>query len=433
MSKRGWPHVDDPVAVGQAPEGGAARRRPEPARAFVPRLHGRLHLPDRARRPRPSLQVLRELARRVGVEEDYLATGSSTVDRVRPAARGRRRAPARPARARRAPVHAGARRATDARSSGRARSAGSARSTCTRAASTMRSSVSRRRASCSATRIAEQPGARRRPRAGVRGAASTSRRSACSSTRSELVRGREDEQAETRFTVLLANVLIDSGSLPRARELLGYLDREGRGRGRPDPAGPPLLVAVAAALGRGEHRGGRPVRTDGAGVDRADRERRVRGDGPSAPRAHRARAREPAEALDLLERGHELARADRRRLPSTIASGSTRRARLRRSAGTTRRSRSRLEHRRQPDRGTARSRPAARTRSPPTCSRGTATRRRRSSCTSAPPSSPISTPSSCATLYAKMAELLEQEGRTDEALELLKRAVATQAEARDRA
>ena len=37
----------------------------------------------------------------------------------------------------------------------------------------------------------------------------------------KLVRKHEDEQAETRLTVLLANVLIDSGSLPRARELLG--------------------------------------------------------------------------------------------------------------------------------------------------------------------------------------------------------------------
>ena len=35
--------------------------------------------------------------------------------------------------------------------------------------------------------------------------------------------------------------------------------------------------------------------------------------------------------------------------------------------------------------------------------------------------------------YAKMAELLEQEGRKDEALELLKRAVATQSESREHA
>jgi tetratricopeptide (TPR) repeat protein len=36
-------------------------------------------------------------------------------------------------------------------------------------------------------------------------------------------------------------------------------------------------------------------------------------------------------------------------------------------------------------------------------------------------------------VYAKMAELLEQKGRKDEALELLKRAVATKSESREHA
>src|SRR5205814_1615267 len=38
----------------------------------------------------------------------------------------------------------------------------------------------------------------------------------------ESARARKDEQSETRFSILLANTLIDSGNLSSARELLGH-------------------------------------------------------------------------------------------------------------------------------------------------------------------------------------------------------------------
>jgi tetratricopeptide (TPR) repeat protein len=75
MSKRGWPHVDDPVAVG---------RRLKDARLAAGMSQRELSFPgctavyvcriERGDRV-PSLQVLRELARRLEVDEDFLATG----------------------------------------------------------------------------------------------------------------------------------------------------------------------------------------------------------------------------------------------------------------------------------------------------------------------------------------------------------------------
>jgi tetratricopeptide (TPR) repeat protein len=82
MSKRGWPHVDSPEAVG---------RRLKEARLTAGMSQRELSFPgctavyicriERGDRV-PSLQLLRELARRVGVDEDYLATGSVRVDEV---------------------------------------------------------------------------------------------------------------------------------------------------------------------------------------------------------------------------------------------------------------------------------------------------------------------------------------------------------------
>src|SRR5207244_7099196 len=79
MSKRGWPHVDDPASVG---------RRLKDARLAAGMSQRELSFPgctavyicriERGDRV-PSLQVLRELARRLGVDEDLLATGSTRV------------------------------------------------------------------------------------------------------------------------------------------------------------------------------------------------------------------------------------------------------------------------------------------------------------------------------------------------------------------
>jgi len=84
MSKRGWPHVDDPVAVGtrlkeaRLAAGLSQRELSFPGCTAV--YICRIERGDRV----PSLQVLRQLARRVGVDENYLATGAvgAEVDRA---------------------------------------------------------------------------------------------------------------------------------------------------------------------------------------------------------------------------------------------------------------------------------------------------------------------------------------------------------------
>jgi len=82
MSKRGWPHVDDPAAVGtrlkeaRLAAGLSQRELSFPGCTAV--YICRIERGDRV----PSLQLLRELARRLGVDEDYLATGTVRVDEV---------------------------------------------------------------------------------------------------------------------------------------------------------------------------------------------------------------------------------------------------------------------------------------------------------------------------------------------------------------
>jgi tetratricopeptide (TPR) repeat protein len=82
MSKRGWRHIDSAQAVG---------RRLKEARTAAGMSQRELSFPgctavyicriERGDRV-PSLQLLRELARRLGVDEQYLATGAARVDEV---------------------------------------------------------------------------------------------------------------------------------------------------------------------------------------------------------------------------------------------------------------------------------------------------------------------------------------------------------------
>jgi transcriptional regulator with XRE-family HTH domain len=80
--KRGWPHVDSPEGVGRRLkdarlEAGMSQRElafPGCTAVYICRI-------ERGDRV-PSLQVLRELARRLDVDEDYLATGSARADDV---------------------------------------------------------------------------------------------------------------------------------------------------------------------------------------------------------------------------------------------------------------------------------------------------------------------------------------------------------------
>jgi tetratricopeptide (TPR) repeat protein len=82
MSKRGWPHVDSPEAVGKRLKearlaAGLSQRKlsfPGCTAVYICRI-------ERGDRV-PSLQLLRELARRLGVDEDFLATGTVRVDEV---------------------------------------------------------------------------------------------------------------------------------------------------------------------------------------------------------------------------------------------------------------------------------------------------------------------------------------------------------------
>jgi len=80
LSKRGWPHVDSPEAVGKRLKearlaaGMSQRELSFPGCTAV--YICRIEKGDRV----PSLQLVRELARRLGVDENYLAVGAARVD-----------------------------------------------------------------------------------------------------------------------------------------------------------------------------------------------------------------------------------------------------------------------------------------------------------------------------------------------------------------
>src|SRR4051794_2516947 len=82
MSKRGWPHVDSPEGVGTRLKEARLAARLSQRELSFPGCTAvyicRIERGDRV----PSLQVLRELARRVGVEEEFLATGQARVAEV---------------------------------------------------------------------------------------------------------------------------------------------------------------------------------------------------------------------------------------------------------------------------------------------------------------------------------------------------------------
>jgi tetratricopeptide (TPR) repeat protein len=220
MSKRGWPHVDDPVSVG---------RRLKDARLAAQMSQRELAFPgctavyicriERGDRV-PSLQVLRELARRVGVSEEYLARGSEAVDEADPL--------------------------IDADVALRLEQFELAEHLYTQALEATTDRVLRGRAlgglgeidfhagrlDDAVERLEEARTLLAESIAGYPGIVDSLARVYWTRDEYEvaiavledalgLARGRADEQAEARFSVLLANVLIDSGSLSSARELLG--------------------------------------------------------------------------------------------------------------------------------------------------------------------------------------------------------------------
>jgi tetratricopeptide (TPR) repeat protein len=220
MSKRGWSHVDDPIAVGtrlkdaRLAAGMSQRALSFPGCTAV--YICRIERGDRV----PSLQVLRELARRVGVSEEYLATGSEALEETDPL--------------------------LDADVALRLSQFELAEHLYTQTLERTTDRVHRARAlgglgqidfhagrlEDAVERLEEARALLAGSIAGYPGIVDSLARVYWMRDEYEvaiavleealgLARTVRDELAETRFSVLLANVLIDSGSLSSARELLG--------------------------------------------------------------------------------------------------------------------------------------------------------------------------------------------------------------------
>jgi transcriptional regulator with XRE-family HTH domain len=306
MSRRGWPHVDDPAAVGsrlkEARLAAGLSQRELSFQGCTAVYICRIERGDRV----PSLQVLRELARRVDVDEDYLATGSSRAsesDQLLEADV-----------ALRLDQFEVARHLYSQALERSASPAGRARALAGLGQIDLHSDrvaegIARLEAARDllGERIAEQPAlvdalARAYSERGeYESALGLLERSL------KLVREHGDEQAEIRLTVLLANVLIGSGSLPQARELLGSSIEKAEG------ATDPILQA---RLSWSQSR----LRSDDVSSEAAARNVRMAlasieltESVEYAATAHNLLAcielerGNAAEALDLLERGHDLA------------------------------------------------------------------------------------------------------------------------------
>jgi tetratricopeptide (TPR) repeat protein len=221
MSKRGWPHVDSPDGVGKRLKearlaAGLSQRElafPGCTAVYICRI-------ERGDRV-PSLQVLRELARRVGVEEEFLATGTvrvPEVDKLVEADVALRLDQLELA------EHLYTQALEEGMSPGRRGRALGGLGEIDLHAGRLEVAIERLEESMAllGDAIADHPGivdslARAYGlRAEFDEAIGLLERSL------QAARARKDEQSETRFSILLANALIDSGNLASARELLGH-------------------------------------------------------------------------------------------------------------------------------------------------------------------------------------------------------------------
>src|SRR3954468_13866600 len=304
MSKRGWSHVDDPQAVGtrlkDARLAAGLSQRELSFTGCTAVYICRIERGDRV----PSLQVLRELARRVGIEEAYLATGSSQAtesDQLLEADVALRLDQ----------VELAEHLYTEAleRSTSpavRARALGGLGQIDLHA-NRLPEAIERLEAAREllGERLAEQPAVvEALARAySIRG----EYEAAIGLLERALGLLRDDEQAEMRLTVLLANVLIDGGSLPRARELLGSFIA--RTEGAPDPILQARLYWSQSRLHSAEANTEAAARYARMALAAIELTENVE----YAAMAHHLLAYielergNAAEALDLLERGHELA------------------------------------------------------------------------------------------------------------------------------
>jgi tetratricopeptide (TPR) repeat protein len=425
MSKKGWPHVDDPSAVGsrlkeaRIAAGLSQRELSFPGCTAV--YICRIERGDRV----PSLQVLRELARRVGVEESYLATGSSQAtesDQLLEADVALRLDQFDVA------EHLYTQALERSASPGARARALAGLGQVDLHSDRVPEGIERLEAARDllGDKIAEQPAlvdALARAYA-QRGDYETA--IGLLEHTLELVREHEDERTETRLTVLLANVLIDGDNLPHARELLGSSIAKAE-----SPTDPILQARLYWSRSRLHSAGGnneaaaRYARAALASIELTENVE-------YAAMAHHLLAYielergNAAEALDLLERGHKLAVrmggtpvADRFRVDKARALAAL--GRDEEAVALATETAAALTEDRPEQAGRAYAIAAdvhARQGDAPLAlelyERAVELAGKQ--------------PEFLREVYGKMAELLEQDGRTDEALELLKRAVAAQSE-----
>jgi tetratricopeptide (TPR) repeat protein len=428
MSKRGWPHVDDPASVG---------RRLKEARLAAGLSQRELAFPgctavyicriERGDRV-PSLQVLRELARRVGVEEDFLATGSARVPETD--------------------------QLLEADVALRLDQLELAEHLYTQALESAAGAAVRARAlgglgqiDLHAGRVGEAIDRLEEAREGLGPAivdhpGVVDALARAYSMRGEyeeaiavlehglaLVRERQDEQAEARFSVLLANVLIDGGSLPSARELLGK--SIAKAEGATDPILQARIYWSQSRLHSAEENPEAAARYARMALAAIELTENVE----YAAMAHHLLAHielergNAAEALELLERGHRLAV----RMVGADAEGRFRVDKARALAALGRddeavslalEAAEALRDERPEQAGRAYAVAAG-------VYAGSGDSARALELYERAVDLAGQHAEFVRDVYAKMADLMEREGRTEEALELLKRAVASQAEARN--
>ena len=305
-SKRGWPHVDNAVDVGKRLKearlaAGMSQRElsfPGCTAVYVCRIEQG----DRV----PSLQVLRELARRVGVDEEYLATGTAAgreSDQLLEANVALRLDQLEIAEHLYAQVLD---TAVHPRQRGRALGGlGQIDLHAGRLADAIERLEEAR--DLLGDDIVDEAGivdalARAYSIRGEYEAAAGVLEHSI-----PLAQARDDEQLLARFSILLANVLIDSGNLPAARELLGKAIA--KATGITDPTVQARLYWSQSRLHSAEHNGEAAARYARMALAAIELTENVE----YAARAHHLMAHvelergNAEEALELLERGRELA------------------------------------------------------------------------------------------------------------------------------
>jgi len=419
MSKNGWPHVDEPAAVGRRLKEARQRAGLSQRELAFPGCTAvyicRIERGDRV----PSLQVLRELARRLGVSEEYLATGEERRAEHDPLLEA-------DVALRLEQLELAEHlymQALDSQPSARGRALGGL-AQIDLPAGRIGDAIERLEEARELLRdefaahphVAEALGRAYAMRGEWEQALAVLRSSF------DEARERGDEQAQARFAVLLANALIDSGNLAAARDLLGTTLAQTQRSD--DPIMQARLYWSQSRLHSAESNpdaAARYARLALAAIELTEH-------ASYAARAHHLLAYvelergNAEEALELLERGYPLAaraggaeaqslfRLEKARALMKLGRGDEAVSLALEVAGTL-----------------AESRPEQAGRAYAVAAEALAERGDRARAIElyelACELVPERENSFLLDLYSKLAELLEAEGRKDEALELLKRAV----------